>query len=323
MKQAERSTGMDRLDGRASGIVKRFDKVESAAEIPTSFGLINRIYKNSIQFTNISKGMRGMIMLIGFFTASLTSWGAYDNLIFTMGTGPVDLFYIFMVIVSVLFFVFSFYLAVKCVRLELFRPQDEPTIFDRKNRKVYRIYRESYSGWRGLLRHWPLKTAEYDWDLIDAEHQAALGPIGSTISRQHALIFLVRKNFTDSTIVDSFTVGNSMLMGEVTVPAIWEHIRRFMEEDGPHLNPGEIVQSSVPSDSFWKCMAATGPYGANFKIWWRKYTALMILGLILLPIVLPIITILGVFTWLAEKTATPIKWSPGVMAALGPELESW
>lgn len=106
-----------------------------------------------------------------------------------------------------------------------------------------------------MVSAWPMKTAEYDWDLIDAEHHAAVTTTGATISRQHGLIFLVRKSATDSTLVDSFAIGNSMQMGEVTVPAVWEHIRRFMEEGGPHFPPGDVLRPSIdpiPSGSAWR-----------------------------------------------------------------------
>jgi hypothetical protein len=118
--------------------------------------------------------------------------------------------------------------------------------------------------------------------------------------------------------VDSFTIGNSLQMGELTVPAVWEHIRRFMEEDGPHLAPGEALVPFEKAPTFWRCMAATGPYGANFKIWWRAMTGLMIVGFILFPITFPILTLLGVLNWLSHRTSTPIRWSPHVLEAVGP-----
>ena len=48
------------------------------------------------------------------------------------------------------------------IRLELFRPIDEPVIFDRENRKVYLIARGVASGWRGLFKPWPIRAYEYD-----------------------------------------------------------------------------------------------------------------------------------------------------------------
>jgi hypothetical protein len=283
MNEAERSTAVDRPDGNVSGIVKRFSKDSPASETPLSLGLIKKIYSEAIEYTAIAKGTRGMIMFVGLFGSGLVIWCACDGFMTQLSSrflGAAEFFFVFLSTVLILC---SSYLALKCMQLELFMPEDSPIIFDRRNRKVYRIYKETYTGWRGVLRHWPLRTAEHDWALIDAEHQATVSTTGSTILRYHALMFLVRKSSSDPTIVDSFTVGSSIQMGEVTVPAVWEHIRRFMEEDGPHLNPGEVVHSSVPSESFWKCMAATGPYGANFKIWWKKYTLLMLWGYFFSP----------------------------------------
>ena len=299
-----------------SGVVSRFRHDVVAAENGISLGLLKGAYHSAIEYSAIAVGMRGMILLAGIFAAGIAFWGGGFLMSIVPRTESIGIFEIVSTLVPFIFFFFGFYFFTKAVRLELFRPEDEPTVFDRKNRKVYRIYREVYAGWRGLVAPWPMKTAEYDWDLIDAEHHAAVTTTGSTISRQHGLIFIVRTSATDPTPVDSFAIGNSMLMGEVTVPAVWEHIRRFMEEDGPHLPPGEVLRQAKRPATFWQCMASTGPYGANFRIWWREQTALMILGLILFPIVFPLMTLLGVFSWLSYKTSIPIQWSPSVRAAI-------
>lgn len=255
-------------------------------------------------------------MLAGLMTAAFGIWWGQFFLFDVLENRKFGPFMLSVIFCSMLFFISSAYFAIKFTRLELFRPEDEPTLFDRKNRKVYRIYREVYAGWRGLLTPWPVKTAEYDWDLIDVQHHAAVTTTGSTVSRQHGLIFLVRKTATDPTLVDSFSIGNSIQMGEVTVPAVWEHLRRFMEEDGPHLPPGEVLRLAERPTTFWQCMASTGPYGANFRLWWHEQTALMVLGVIFFPIVFPIMTLLGIFNWLSYKTSIPIKWSPSVQAAI-------
>ncbi|CAN7628722.1 hypothetical protein LJR289_004696 [Pseudoduganella sp. LjRoot289] len=299
-----------------SGVLRRFKRGESVTETGVTLGMVKNVYDSAIEYTGISPGMRGMLMLSGLFTASIAFWGGQFFLFDILKRGKIGIFEASIIFFSGLFFLFGIYFAIKSIRLELFRPEDEPTIFDRKNRKVYRIYRETYAGWGGLVSAWPMKTAEYDWDLIDAEHHAAVTTTGATISRQHGLIFLVRKSATDSTLVDSFAIGNSMQMGEVTVPAVWEHIRRFMEEGGPHLPPGDVLRPIDRPYTFWQCMAATGPYGAKFRIWWREQTALMVLGLIFFPIILPTMSLLGVFTWLSYRTSIPIKWSPEVQVAI-------
>ena len=312
-KQAVRSS---------SDVVVNFRKERSAASQPISFGLIKNTYENAIEYTGIAKGTRGLIMLAAVLFSIFSIWLG-QNMLFGILDGKFTSILDYPLLIGpVICFSTGIFIGIKYVRFELFRPEDEPVIFDRKHRKVYRIFRETYSGWRGLLRPWPLKSAEYDWDLIDAEHQAAVTTTGSTVSRIHGLIFLVRESASDTTIVDSFAIGNSMQMGEVTVPAVWEHIRRFMEEDGPHLAPGEVPQSFEPPAGFWQCMAATGPYGKNFRRWWKDHTSFMVAGLIFSPIVFPLMTLVGIFSWLSYKTAIPIRWAPAVLAALGPALNS-
>lgn len=303
--------------GNVSGILHRFERSRRASEHGVALGLIKNVFDDAIEYTAIAPGMRGVVMLGGVLIAAFAFWFGQLFLFDILERGKFRLFEIFAVFCTSLFFIFGAYFGIKYIRFELFRPEDEPTIFDRKNRKVYRIFRETYSGFRGVLSRWPTKTAEYDWDLIDAEHHAAVSTTGSTIARQHGLIFVVRTSATDPTPMDSFAIGNSTLMGEVTVPAAWEHIRRFMEEDGPHLPPGEVLARASSTASFWQCMASAGPYGKRFRIWWREQKAMMVLGLIFFPIVFPLMTLVGIFRWLSYKTAAPIKWSPSVRAAIG------
>lgn len=75
--------------------------------------------------------------------------------------------------------------------------------------KVYRIDRLVEHGWKGVLRSWPIASASYDWDLLEAEHQVVVNANTSTISRVHLLVFNVRKSRTDDTVMASFTIGNS------------------------------------------------------------------------------------------------------------------
>lgn len=169
-----------------------------------------------------------------------------------------------------------------------------------------------------MFKNWPIKTAEHDWDLVDAEHHAALNANTSTISRVHTLVFVVRRSANDSTIVDSFTLGNSLELGEVTVPAVYEHVRKFMEECGPHLPAGEVITRSEKPATFLLCMARSGPYGETLKQWWLHARLLTIIGFIFFPLTFPIVTMLGIFSWFSYRTSTPVSWSREVSDAVGP-----
>jgi hypothetical protein len=316
------STDAERPDGQVSGIVKRFAKSLKAADKPTALGLLKTQFPHALELTGISHEVRGLI----FFTSLLA--GAigigFGNLFFfgLIERGLEDGFIKFMLCVSTLFFVFGFYFLLWGTRCEFFRPVDEPIIFDRKHRKVYRLFRETHPGWKGLLKRWPMRAAEYEWDLIDVEHNAVLMTTGSTITRLHNLIFIVRRSATDPTIIDSFEVGNTIQLGETTVAPLWEHIRRFMEEQGPHIPAGEALITSKPPATLWQSMGAVGPIGPDYFSLWKTQRGTMIFYHILFPFFLPMFLLWGLFNWLSYKTATPIHWPQEVLDAVQSEPAS-
>ena len=315
--RAGTSTDETRTDGEASGVVRRFSKRQSAGNASIAMGWIKASYAQAIEFTGSSQGLRGMFLIFGVFGAAIGfGFGVWDA-VRTAERGLSNFIDPLNIIFPIVSIFFGLYMTVWTTRLELFRPEDEPTIFDRQHRKVYRIFRETHPGWRGLFKPWPLRAAEYDWDLIDAEHQAVLTTTGSTVTRYHNLVFLVKRSADDPTIIDSFTIGNPMEYVESTVPAVWEHIRRFMEANGPHLPPGERLAPATPPQTLWQSLAAVGPFGPSYRRWWQDYSGFMILIHILFPIFLPFFALWGFFNWLSYLTATRIEWPAEVRAAVG------
>lgn len=205
------------------------------------------------------------------------------------------------------------------IRLELFRPYDEPTIFDRKHRKVYRIFCEAQPGWKGLFKPWPMRACEYDWDLIDAEHNARVVTSGSTVRRDSSLVFIVRKSADDPTIIDSFNIGSPLLMSlDETVAATYEHIRRFMEEGGPAVPEGE----PIPEPQIKRGVFGSLWYYSPFQPWywaaWREELPMMLLGHVLFPLTIVLGGLWLFFNRLAVWTSKPIEWPAEVVAAVGP-----
>ncbi len=301
-----------RTDSEVSGVVQRFSKRKSASNRPIAMGWIKTNYAQAIEFTGSPQGLRGMLLLWGLFGAGIGFGFGFWRLEVELREWPN-----FFILFPPMLIAFGLYMTVWTTRLELFRPEDEPTLFDRQHRKVYRIFRETQPGWRGLFKPWPLRAAEYDWDLIDVEHQAVLTTTGSTVTRYHDLVFLVKRSVDDPTIIDSFTIGHPMEYVEATVPAVWEHIRRFMEANGPHLPPGERLAPATPPQTLWQSLAAVGPFGASYQRWWQDYMGFMILIHILFPVFIPFFVLWGFFNWLSYLTATRIEWPAAVKEAVG------
>lgn len=313
-----RSTPEDRPETSGRGIIKRFRKAVSAADRPIAFGWIKASYPNAIEYTGITNEARGLLFAIGVF--ALLLGGGFGVWIWPTGdTWEYIEFGVFDLVVSLCMIAFSLGMLLFTGRMELFRPTDEPVVFDRQHRKVYRIFREQAPGWKGLLKPWPLYAVAYDWDLVDAEHNAEISASGTVVTQQNALTFFVRKSATDPTIIDFFNVGQIMALTEQSVPAVWEHIRRFMEDNGPHLPPGEAVYAPQPPQNFWRAMRGVMPMGPMpTGEWVANHPFFAVIFLVLSPVFAPIYLIWGIGNWLSHKTAIPIRWPQEVLDAIGP-----
>jgi hypothetical protein len=306
---AGRSTDVERSDEQLSGIIKRFDKKARACDKALPFGLIKAQYPNAIEYTGSQQGLRGISLTIAVICGAM--FFAAGHHVFAIGIRNT-----FELLFGLSLYIFPLLVFFWTIRLELFCPADQPTIFDRKHRKVYRIFRETRPGLIGLFKPWPMRACEYDWDLIDVEHNAVVSTTGSTVTRRHALMFLVRRSATDPTIIDSFNIGNSAELGETTVSAVWEHIRRFMEENGPALTPGESLVPATPPQTLWQSLGAVGPIGPKYMEWWKDNAAFMVVIHIMFFFFVPMFLLWGFFNWLSYKTATKIEWPQEVLEAV-------
>lgn len=317
---AGKSTDEERPDGNVSGIVRRYKKGLRASDAVDSLGLISRTSDNAIRYSLPAEiGARGLVLTsIVISDVMLVSMLAYfAETAYDKGAFVFVLWGIFGIPVG---YMFAFGFLLWAARLELFRPIDEPTIFDRKHRKVYRIFCEAQPGIKGLFQRWPVRACEYDWDLIDAEHNARMTTTGSTIRREHNLVFIVRRSDDDPTIIDSFNIGNGIIVTDKVADATYEHIRRFMEENGPALPPGEVSPDPQPRKGFWAQLRVFTPLSKRYWRWWVTAPHVMVL----LHVVFPVTVVAGglwlFFRWLSLRTSKPIEWPPEVVAAVGPEV---
>lgn len=314
---AGRSTDAERPDGHVSGLIKRFAKDIQAAQTPTSLNLLKTRFQDAIEFTGITHQTRGSSALIGLFPAAMALGVGAPLIRVLTEDGFENLFDLFLAAILLSVIAFGLKVTARSMRVEFFRPEDEPIIFDRKHRKVYALMRVMQPGWKGLFRHWPINAAEYDWDLIDPEHHAVVSATGSTIHRYHNLIFLVKRSATDPTIIDSFQIGNSLQVGAESAAPLWEHIRRFMELGGPHLPAGEFPIAAKAPTTLWESMGAVGPIGPRYMSYWRDNPVFMVFMHVLFPLFVPMLLFCGLFNWLSYKTAIPVQWPKEVLDAIG------
>lgn len=298
---------------------RHFPKHASASPHPRSFGFVKATYADAIEFTAYPPQHHGLLVTVGLFGSgicALFGWWAIDALLDPAQAHGVDPW---LVLPFALFSLGAICLLLFVARQEWFRPEDQPTLFDRRHRKVHRLTRRVPDGLSGLFRPWPLRCISHDWDGLDATHLSALVIVGSTVTRQHHLIFqaqgpgqLGTHTPTSLTPTDEFTVGHHLVLRHAHVAPLWEHIRRFMDEEGPHLSPGDALADPRRPRSWWQSLQAILP-NQDDKVLTRVLVALA-------PLSVPVYLIWGTANWLGHRTARPVRWPTAIEAAVGAPL---
>jgi len=343
------STEEERAGGNQIGTFKRFKKTERASNHLQALGWIKATYENAIEYSGMKQQLEGMIMVGAFFGLMI---GGGMLVAFTwMLLDFSDWWFGYLLFIPALLAasVFTAWITLMPLRRVWRTPRDLPVIFDRRHRKVYRMVQDVQPGLKGLFKPWPVKACEYEWDLVDAEHDIQLMASTATAMRLHRLVFVVRKSANDPTIIDHFEIGNAMTQSEELIAPMWEHIRRFMEENGPYLpHPSEPLDSrEEDKPTWWQACGRAGPFGSRYLWWWKEHPmltlflyhglALVGIGMTIVPFILHD-TLGGIFflmatwivlsmnwgqgtgIWLQAHTSRLFDWPEAVRSAIGPAL---
>ncbi|GIX25988.1 MAG: hypothetical protein KatS3mg122_3219 [Caldimonas sp.] len=304
-----------------------FDKTRRASTQPQAYGWIKAIYPEAIEFTSMRQELEGMPMIqaaiglpAGGGGATIGVWAMTWPFIYSIkGLGYQIFFFLGGLLMAAFSLLFLLYMVGTPLRLLWGGPRDLPVIFDRAHRKVYVMQREVEPGLWGLLKPWPVKACAYEWDLVDAEHHIEVVPNpGSGAQRMHCLAFTVRKSAEDPTLIGHFQVATGLALSEPMVAPLWEHIRRFMQERGPHLpHPSEpLDERRDDRPSWWQAAGRTGPFGPRYLWWWKEHPGITLFyHLIALPGIVAI-------AWGLSVGASPAMWG-ALMAPYIPLSVNW
>ncbi len=313
-----------------------YEHDRAAAPEATTNGWVRGVYRDAIEYTTSDKRSRGVAFLFGGVLTAVVA-GSMCWLISLVirdrffQVEPLGLFDYLVVFPS--FFVFlliGLFALYFFGRLEFFKPQDLPILFDRQRRKVYRLVEDQDERGR-TKRRGQVTVIEHDWDDIIAEHGVTTYTTGSSASRQHTLALMVRdKNPGDFTgpitpentppYVDGFALGDGKVLSEFTTPRVWEHVRRYMNENGPPLPPGEqLADTSVPV-TWWDSLGAVSVFGPGYIKRWRESWGWMLIMHLLSPLMLPLAILMATTNWLSYKTAYPVAWPQEILDKVGPPL---
>lgn len=313
-----------------------YQQEQCAAEEATTGGWVRGVYTEAIEYTTVARSLRGSVFLIGGVGGALGAafmcwliWTEIQRRFFQ--TVSPDLFDCLFVLPSFFAFLAAGIWALRFFgRMELFLPLDLPIIFDRKHRKVYRLVEDLDDQGKPKQRGQALVIA-HDWDDIVAEHHVTTATTGSSVQRHHTLVLMVRdKNPGDfhgpitptnlPPYVDGFGLGDAKVLTEFTTPRVWEHVRRYMNENGPALPPGEQLADTTVPVTWWDSLGAVSVFGPGYLKRWRENWGWMAIMHLLSPLMLPLAILMATTNWLSYKTAYPVQWPREVLDKVGPPV---
>lgn len=150
------------------------------------------------------------------------------------------------------------------IRHGLFSPPDCPVLFNKITRKVYVIPFRFPS----FFRFWELRRPEtlrvYQWDDVQARTYRRLDVPGGTVARTETTLQMLCTTPDNPKLVDLIvSLGFTGTWSDNEQVKLWEHIRRYMEEGGPPLQPGDelrkVDHSKLPQFPPEVIAAAGGP----------------------------------------------------------------
>lgn len=279
----------------------------SAGKVARTWDGVMRVYPNALAFVDQLGAMRGYLSSFGILGVFLLAWA----LAFMISAG-----FLFLVAVnSILFFLCLIFVQVDWVGFRY-----APVLVNRALGKVHVFVDKGLPWWQWGWKLWGKTRFEvqtYDWACVRGEVVQYTIFTGQVPRRESGLVFAVTDARGSSTVVQRFGVGPSIGYGDLESPVErWEHIRRFMQEDGPAWTVYDRLYEDFGVgfwESFWLFQPLFGPGSEANR---RKGVGMWLLGLVALPF-LPLTAYMGLVRYLSFRMKREPAWPKDVQASLG------
>lgn len=304
---------------------------QRAAAETTTGGWVRGVYQYAMEYTTAARSLRGVAFLMGGMGVAVLSsfvcWMSISSMVHAFRTQPHWTDFVVDVPGFLIFLAAGIWALRFFGRMEFFQPIDLPILFDRQHRKVYRLIEDLDDRGQPKQRGHAL-VIEHDWDDIVAEHHVTTATTGSSVQRHHTLVLMVRDKrpgdfqgpITPTNLppyVDGFGLGDAKVLSEFTTPRVWEHVRRYMNENGPALPRGEQLADTTVPVTWWDSLGAVSVFGPGYVKRWRKSPILMGFMHLISPLMFPLAVLMATTNWLSYKTAYPVQWPQEVLDKIG------
>ncbi|MCW0377480.1 hypothetical protein NB697_000326 [Xanthomonas sacchari] len=223
--------------------------------------------------------------------------------------------------------------ALLMLRFDLIGYRYAPTLFDRNAGKVH-VFKDNTR----LFGWWPLwggggqhEILSYDWACVRAQVVRFKTFTGTVAQDNAALQMIVLAAPGDTRVVGQFGLGlTSSAIAVQPLLDTWEHIRRFMEHEGPLFVEGDGPNQALFEMRLARCIFFGQPFIGPGSAEHRRHPDLgaILWQIIAIPL-FPLTVLYGLIRWASFHIKSKPAWPSEVLASVGgaplhgSALEAW
>ncbi len=291
----------------------------SVSRAPTTGASVIEAFTHGLSYAEQVFGAGGF----GLFGAS---WGVpYGYMFYSMWKDdPLDF-------ISILLNIFILAMVWFLIRFDTSGYRYSPVMFNRALGKVH-VFKDQTP----FFSLWPLwgggkHTIEtYDWACVRAQI-SRFRVFTGTVAQENATLSCIvfKPNSTEGAA--QFPQG--IISSAVAVQPLldhWEHIRRFMEFEGPLFQQDEGPYQQPSTQTLLGALCFGQPFiGPGAAEQWRTADLLVVFWQLIAPIFLPVTMLLGLMRWASFHLRSKPRWPAEILASVGgaalkgPALEAW
>ena len=150
----------------------------------------------------------------------------------------------FLLVFSIPVTAIFFLVAVLFIRMAFFTPRDLPVLFNRKTREVSFFPVIPLRFWKFWKPAGVGPVLTYKWDDLRVRSYKMTEFTGSAGRESYLLALLWGEPDNPQQCKEIVTIGYKGWWEDELLWRLYEHIRRYMEEGGPPIQPGERLRTS-------------------------------------------------------------------------------
>jgi hypothetical protein len=287
-----------------------------AAEKARTLGSVMQVRANALCFVDQREAFRGYASAVSLMAIPAVLVGWYIRL-----TSELHWFDFFLVPLQVLTTPIAFWL----LQQDITGYRYEPVAVSKADRKVH-VFRSLGLWWWELgWKLWgrvPAETLSYDWHCVRAEIVQVVIFTGQILRRESGLVFAITDQPGSNKVIARFGVGPTVGYGQHDMLIErWEHIRRFMQSQGPLWQSGDVLyqldEPTLKAALIWGQPVLEDGLVAT----WRDQPFGLALISTFMLIAWPFFALIGLMRYLSYKVLREPRWPPEIEAVLGPVVE--